>query len=674
MKAKHFAFLILLNLAAWLVVFYRQPPEPGPSPATATSTPSEPTLPNPHPETPPTKTGTTSPLGTAEGAEEPTTNENGLVEVTGMVLDEQGEPVSGAAITLSILYPEKETIEEETHRDGSVTIQTKPFLNALVYCELDGYMIALEQLMPPEREFRFILREKPGWERAPGSRRIAGKVLNTEGVPLQDVKVFCSQCVGRNYTKTNQRGHYSFSQVLPGAVLSFAKSEFIPEELDPFTQTDTDVVLRRSPIIRGRAIDRQTGRPYLRIDVHFNQGDNRIWTEHFQDLSPDGVFEFRELIPNKPGTLVFKLKDREVNTFSITPTSEMTESIQDFYLDFTRGRIHVLVLDEAGQPIRDLNCTVRLRNQFRSGTSTSDQGLAIFENVVANQSYQIEIEGQGYVPETLTNVVPEPLASELPPIVIRTKKGHKIEGFIDKELYPGYARLWITDSRGHETKLMYEQDRFEHDGLPLGETTFRLIGNDYEDTQYLDITGEGNQWVSFGEPPLFSIEGQVYLGERLGAHTSIVLYDEKGRSQVMKTDANGRFRFASMREGTYYLCLEHHQMRHYLSSGRLMPNTHQITLFDQSITDMPFYFNNWHRVTGCAKEASLLRITGTMSTGHPYVEYVQWSNKRFVFHELPPGTYDIQYATLENPENFSVLYSDITLDDRILNHDLCNNR
>ena len=105
-----------------------------------------------------------------------------------------------------------------------------------------------------------------------------------------------------------------------------------------------------------------------------------------------------------------------------------------------------------------------------------------------------------------------------------------------------------------------------------------------------------------------------------------------------------------------------------------MPNTHQITLFDQSITDMPFYFNNWHRVTGCAKEASLLRITGTMSTGHPYVEYVRWSNKRFVFHELPPGTYDIQYATLENPENFSVLYSDITLDGRILNHDLCNNR
>ncbi|CAM2063845.1 Carboxypeptidase regulatory-like domain-containing protein [Sulfidibacter corallicola] len=677
MHKGQFALLLMLNLALWGFFFFRFASESPGREVGSTDKPMHTEVVNS--EEPDLGAdgdhlaANAVPLETDSGElAASSTDTTPSARILGRVVGESGQPIEGAEVRVRLESEARQHYLMATDDKGRVDIALPVYRTVKVSVTASGYADTSERMAWPQTEFEVRLNALPGLLAEDGSREISGIVADEDGRPIADVRIYCTRCLDMEKPNTDAEGRYRLTKVFEGAEVVFRHKAYEPESLYPFQGPETDVVLHRKPVLVGRVMNRQTGKPVESFKprlVRENGPYGAFETKgrHF----PDGIFRIEGIPRDEDLVLRLSMGKKEYYEFRYRFRAGDTGEVQDFWIDASLGRIQILLLDQDGKPAS--GCAVSLKTLRGSRGHTSDKhGFVTFYNLRVSQRYDIQTSGGGYVSKNLVGVVPEPIDSDADPIVLRLNRGTKVEGSIDPEQYVQAIRLTIVDALGNVIRVRdFDPERYAHDGLPLGHTRFVLQGRDYEETIEVDIVDPEYQKVDLGDVRSFAVTGSIFRNGEAVGNRRIYLYEPSGDSRSVVGDEQGNFSFQEVKLGTYYLGLDHSKASAYLSAGYDMPGFTRIQVEDRDLLDLEIHVDEWHFVSGCFESASLVKITGTMTNGVAFSELVKAFQNQFFFSNVPSGDYEIYFSTEARPEVFELGYGGLQLRPSKREYQLC---
>ncbi len=229
------------------------------------------------------------------------------VRYGGLVKNQQGQPVEGAAVAVHIAGPWPPGIRQvrsvNVLTDSKGRWHTPPLPDNLDLSHIglshpdyisDSYYGSSE--VPPMEKLRdrtavMILRR--GLE-------VVGQVLDTEGKPVGGASVRQGRDRRRaafSQTSTDERGHFRLANARPGeAILTAQKAGFAPELLNVQVHQDMEplrFVLEKGQTIRGRVVDTQD-RPIADVRVMAISWRNYRTISWSTNTNPQGQFSWTD--------------------------------------------------------------------------------------------------------------------------------------------------------------------------------------------------------------------------------------------------------------------------------------------------------------------------------------------------------------------------------------------
>ncbi len=444
--------------------------------------------------------------------------------VRGTVVGPDGEPIAGATL-VNEGRSSDELRRATTDADGQFRLDD-------VYQDSIGYeLIAKAAGFAPQR-----LPFTPGSRDAPAEltiqlaagHRIRGRVVDKAGEPLAGVRVyFAHGNSGGNFefgggTRTDADGRFTLDSLPDDAPFTFVADGYseIEETHLPLDGDEPVVVTMQSQgIIRGKAVDAETGEPVSPVNVRITFSPDRRPGEPGSGLSgaratsadgeqfanPDGTFEFGELIRGMPLQVTVWADGYERQTVrrvvaqsaaAAEPVEFRLEKVDASKLTTFSGRVvdgearpiggaelRLVVAEKRPAELYDFPFNwqmIRSGNlgsmadvtQFLTATSGPD-GRFQFSEVRPGAFIEIAYWGDGVSQGRLDNL--EKLSdAERRDLTITVTTPGTVRGTIDRDFLPELSSIELSGPLGSEDQTFYHdwikphEDSYEIRNVPPG--------------------------------------------------------------------------------------------------------------------------------------------------------------------------------------------------------------
>ena len=330
--------------------------------------------------------------------------------LTGMVLDQNRNPIAGAKVTVGQTTAPRLTGSGVTGEDGSFTVGSLLDGSYSIYVTAEGFS--------DQRMGRASVDSPPVTIIMMAKAEITGRVSDPNGNPvpafsleLMTTTRAASQYrkLGRTWEFENPNGDFTINELDPGTYVLLVRAQGFAPTYSPAFQTQReevqgiDIVVEPGGLITGQAIDVVTGKPLAGATVSLHQSGYRpdegdsIFGAVLQDLgnipttktttAADGTFRVEDAYVDRMALMVQKDGYR--------PTVvEVTTSVG---IEVAIGRVEMrpgatisgVVSSPEGNPVAGSSVTLTRPNEaFQKTTTTDSRGRFSFDSL-AEGSYEL---------------------------------------------------------------------------------------------------------------------------------------------------------------------------------------------------------------------------------------------------------------------------------------------
>jgi hypothetical protein len=362
--------------------------------------------------------------------------------IGGFVRDEQGQPIAGARVSLSIPTSGNQKPGEPRVDLGSV--QTRTDANGrwrcdLVPARLDMLSIAVEH---PD----YVLERHPFWRRTESPQAFAdleagqavlvlkegitiqGQVIDRDGRPIADARVRTTPPIRHPAATTDDRGQFELAHIAPGPIELAAEARgYVPAKRKVAAGESAPVELRLEAgrAVTSRLVD-QANRPIAGAVLQLELGPSNRWVWPTAQTDREGRFRV-EGVPFEGGTLVVR---QGLNTMAQrVPPSQKDEDLA-LTLKTSQVRLRIAATDaDSKRPLPAF--TVVLRGYMMGRRPATDGRFEMSFNRSPSRpgfpALQVLIEADGYFPSESRKV---PTDRDEIDLAFALKRGAAITGLV----------------------------------------------------------------------------------------------------------------------------------------------------------------------------------------------------------------------------------------------------
>lgn len=434
--------------------------------------------------------------------------------LSGMVVDERGEPVEGATLTVLREDVAQPPWTARTDEDGRFEIDTLLAGAHRVQASAEGHAAVVRAGIEPRTDLRLVL-ERAG--------TVAGRVVDPEGLPAASasVQIAGSGLWPARQIATDERGHFALPGIPPGIYEVRARREGLVAEprrgvsVDPGSRVFLTFVLQEGARLTGIIRDADTGEPI--------EGASISAAAEALDIAP------RVAVSGPEGHFVLRgLRDVahrvSVQADGYVPlTAAEWSPGQPLEVDLVPGGTLIgVVLDEERQPIEGAHLEVIGDSEGQPIALDENRGFAaaVFATHQSPMTLEVTTGPVPPIPLFGTGTAPERSLSPVPSVPSEATLG------------AGY----VTD----------EQGRFRIDGVPPGRIQLVARHDGHAPTatgRFYIAAGQTRDDLELILPPAGELTGLVldHRGDRLEGILVEVRSDREPHPRVAFTDDRGRF-------------------------------------------------------------------------------------------------------------------------------------
>lgn len=529
----------------------------------------------------------------------------GFGEVTGLVKDEAGAPITGARVTLTLFGSQSFNFLETVDRSKDVDTTTDEagryrFRRVPVR---DGYSLIANHPEFSRTELPGVFVEDGAASQAPDivmgkGRSLRGRVFDTGGNAVPSARLVLNQdmfgatldggsTADQTETFTDTNGNYEFKNVAPQQNYAltvtadgYGKATFPAIAVLDTEDTVKDVTLEVASMLAGHVVS-SSGDPIEGVSVEAWATDATKRNVHTKTLSlEDGYFEFTDVPPGQYQLVArhtlysANAKERaESGTIDVTITLEPLPTISGQIVDASTGA-----------PISQ--GMVQLRAQIVGSQNNQTQGLQGTQvkiddpegrfTIVSPKAGSYIVEGKvpGYA-DTYSDLFETVMGRDTSGIVVRMTRGGTIVGrVVDDSGNPvqgavveSHDEVWSDDlfmqvlgdigDASEKSARTAADGTFQLKGLTPAKYQLMIRHKDYaqEKIEGLTVTeGQETRTRDAVLPRGATITGVVYGpggSPMAGAQVKMFPTTRSGRTHTVQTGANGAFTIGGVREGTY---------------------------------------------------------------------------------------------------------------------------
>lgn len=579
---------ILVVLGVVLVKGLLAPPPPVTAPPLAAAKPKlEPSRAPDAPTVRPAKTATEAVV--AQPVVEEETADTGPGEIRGSVLNEDGQPVSGALVeafyfdwmSSDATRRPAPTATAASDTNGRYELLELPCRRYLLKATTEGAMgVEWTQITDNWRAQEVDIRLKPGWT-------LEGTVSNPEGQPVAGALVSPVQkeIMSRSPTgtllqsETDEGGTFVISHLPRGKWQFLVEAEGYPHLVSELFAQDVghvDLVLGEGGSIAGRAVLADSGEPVPGLEI---VAAARDWTTDQNRVKTDAQGAF--LLPQlRPAEYQLGLRDEILVLAKDSPKVKVTldKEVSDIVLEVATGGVVSGMVRDAGSgvgiagaklnayPDRGVDTTANTKLRLNIGTDA--EGRYRITGLPKGQ-YRLQCDPvKGYKSpawQEYPNVSAIP-GQEITDVNLDLTRTPEISGRVEDAQGSPVAGAQVEgqDKEGYfrSGTAAGADGRFSLSGFGVGVEVTLAARKDRmasKPTEPLAVGDEGLSGVVLvlDQPMSGSIEGMVVDGAGRPRDSLGVMAFAEGRrgagmSQVT-TDEAGRFKVLNLAAGSYYV-------------------------------------------------------------------------------------------------------------------------
>jgi len=627
----------------------------------------------------------------------PTAIETDGLPVAGIVIDEMGQPIAGAAISSGGFGPERvvqftdqegrfaTVAPEANYRDPALLVEARGFAPQVVSLTGDVALKPLEIILAP-------------------GRRLAGRVVDEWGGPVAEaaiqvrLDVAIMPLFNGEPTRTDGDGRFELDSLPINPSLTVTAEGYSRARLSPeVDRVDLEITLLGQGVILGKAVAQDNGRPVREFNIRLSNqtrkgGASNFWSfgelflrEPGVDFSTaDGAFRIDglhaggacRLIVNAPGYA-------EKTVADVAVLSEAEAQPMVIELEPTDLTVAGVARDQEGRPQAGARATLLVNAAVGQGRSyaswsmvdgpdysglllakrqvqTGRDGRFSFESLPEERPLHLFVEAEGMGRQSQHGL--ETRSREaLTQVEVVLAPEARIMGEVDLETYADAGRVSLLGV-GEAVGIREEQTlnrrgaaaSFEWRELPVGQYQVKLeesgsAGNrGVLATRTVDSLSAGETAVvDFGPEDLYRVAGQVFINQ-MPMTVGEVFLIEPGQPAWLKpaleakTDGDGRFVFKRVKAGVYDLVA--FTGRASRSFGRMQMQTHpnRETIDVQQDIDRPFHFTKIGSMLGrlTPPPAERVFISGlNLTAGEGGYYATNDDTGAFRLDKTPPGEY-----------------------------------
>jgi uncharacterized GH25 family protein/peroxiredoxin len=283
--------------------------------------------------------------------------------VRGQVLDAQGQPAKGMAVSLGQMWAEPNTPQAKTDAKGEFVLKNCPIGPSAVTVQGEGFAPQCQKFTVGKENQPLSFRLEPG-------ATLRGRVVDQQGKPLEGIGVYADTWQDlRTLTfrsTTDREGRFVWKNAPRDAVIfNFSANGFRSDRNRPLTASDDEQTITLYPelLIRGTVVDEETGKPV----------DKFQYCSGFRRDTEDQSFFDNQFIPGENGRFEYHMEEASMpNNFvkvmaegynpAISRAFKPTEGQQSFEFKLKKGKGYGgVVLLPDGKPAQ--GATVALLSQ-----------------------------------------------------------------------------------------------------------------------------------------------------------------------------------------------------------------------------------------------------------------------------------------------------------------------
>jgi len=446
--------------------------------------------------------------------------------IKGRVADMKGQSIAGAVLA-SHGNSSDEVRQTKTDADGK-------FLLENLFNRQDGHLLVVKAKGFTPR----MIDVTPGPANEPAEmtivmepgHRIKGRAVNEAGKPLKGIRVYFAEgnrgsgMYFGDSTITDAQGRFEFDSLPPDTPFTFVDENYAQlhhSKLPLDGDKEIAVTLKSPGMIKGRVIDKVTGKPVPRVNVSITFTPDRqpgdpdggsILTHRTNPgevfNSPQGQFLLKELMPGMPVQVSVTApgyRRTVLRRVLAQPASEaLPVDIQLTPEDPAKLlAIKGKIVNHQGQPVAgadlrliaaterpanredfpfnwqmiETNQVEQMANVLQVSRQTSKQdGSFLFENVPGDADIQLVYWAKG-IPQGRMYGFEKMTAKERAEIQVKAIAPARIKGTIDRKVFAEFSSIRITAPNRYWTaKMGADGKSFVIEDLPPGQYDVQVDG------------------------------------------------------------------------------------------------------------------------------------------------------------------------------------------------------
>jgi protocatechuate 3,4-dioxygenase beta subunit len=528
------------------------------------------------------------------------------VTCTGKVVDEQGQPVTGAKVSLIEMVFDEATYtydpnilgEVQTGPEGAFsfeeTIEDNQYRYGYIVAEKGGLALGFDNWNMRDRNKE--LQIKLGQP-----KELTGVVVDENDAPVSDAKVLIlilglgegrerkslSGLVAPKLltTNTDATGRFTFTRIPATATAELIVSKQGQATVNTYKRTDEPyqklnftegqkdirIILPVEARIEGIAVEKSTGKPVGGVNISCT---NEQETGYFRPKpfvsKEDGTFDIDSLSATRY-VLALVQPNKELPDWVADPMEVITEAGKTksgIKIELCKGGVLDVKITDAvnKEPVEDARVSVNSQNSNRSAYGRSDKnGMARMRLMPGD--YQVTyLYKQGYSQQRLQDTViiedgkTQHLEYELagmPKItgVVRDQENKPVEG-VEMKICPGGGRDDSVSNAEGKFEVIYDMG-----GWPSGRTpVLFLVGRQYERNLAAAVqVDEDTRDIEVKLEPGVTMTGQVVDPNGKGiadVEVRIMLQGPQWGSTIgrnaVNTDGDGKYQIKALPPGRSY--------------------------------------------------------------------------------------------------------------------------
>ncbi len=419
--------------------------------------------------------------------------------IGGFVLDEQGQPIAGARVSLSI--PSSGNQKPGEPRIDLGSFQTRTDAEGRWKCEL--VPAKLDMLSMTVEHSDYVLERHPFWRRTESPQvfvdleaskavlvlkegiTLQGRVIDRDGRPIAGAQVRTTPPIRHAAATTDDRGRFELAHIAPGPIELAAQAKgYVPAQrkVAAGEAAPVEIRLEAGRAITGRLVN-QANRPIAGASLQLELGPSNRWVWPTAQTDRDGRFRV-EGVPIEGGTLVVR---QGMNTLAQRVPPSPKDAELALTMKSSQVRLRIVATDaDSRQPLPAF--TVVSRGYMMGRQPATDGRFEMtFNRPPARPGFpalQVLIEAEGYFPSEPRKV---PTDRDEVGLSFALKRGAAIAGIVRAGwLARGRAQLALRkpseritfDGAGLRNMGVYpifETDRDGRFSIPPQEGRFELV-------------------------------------------------------------------------------------------------------------------------------------------------------------------------------------------------------